>query len=348
MPAEAFTIKHGRHRHYEFWMFDQKDDYYRRHLMLHEFTHCFMTCECGMIDIPPLWYLEGMAEFFATHQLSTKTSDSPVFGILPDQFDGFEGWGRISEFRRSFVAEPTSATPGMQASGAAPEAPSVQRLAVTRFSEVTPDTIEYFSTGKDYCGSWAVCWFLNRHPAYAKHFEPLRKLRRYREFLDKFHSLRSEVEPQISVDWLLFQESLQEGFDVQRSWAQHAERRSPGAAVTLQIAADQGWQDTGVTVGAGQIVSINCDGQCAVNDTPIPWISEPQGISIDYVRGQPLGRIVAILVSEDGTYLSQRLGVGRAVTFQAPVAARLWMQVNDACDSRDNNSGMISVTLESH
>ena len=67
MRAGQFTINHGRHFNYRFWMYDVENDYYRRHLMLHEFTHCFMSCESGMNNLPSLWYFEGMAEYFATH-----------------------------------------------------------------------------------------------------------------------------------------------------------------------------------------------------------------------------------------------------------------------------------------
>lgn len=61
LPEIEFSIRHGRHLNYRFWMRNQATDYYRRHLLLHEFTHCFMSCEYGMRDIPPLWYTEGIA-----------------------------------------------------------------------------------------------------------------------------------------------------------------------------------------------------------------------------------------------------------------------------------------------
>ncbi len=47
LPTAELTIKHGRHFNYRFWMFSPESEYYRRHLMLHEFVHCFMTCVGG-------------------------------------------------------------------------------------------------------------------------------------------------------------------------------------------------------------------------------------------------------------------------------------------------------------
>ena len=105
LPPDEFTIRHGRHLGYQFWINNQPADYYRRHLMLHEFVHCFMMCEYGMNDIPPLWYTEGIAEYFATHGLNTDVAKSE-FGILPTSREGFEGWHRIAEVRRHFNQEP--------------------------------------------------------------------------------------------------------------------------------------------------------------------------------------------------------------------------------------------------
>ena len=48
-----------------FWIFDQSSPYYRRHLLLHEGVHSFMTMLVGPPGPP--WYMEGMAELLATH-----------------------------------------------------------------------------------------------------------------------------------------------------------------------------------------------------------------------------------------------------------------------------------------
>lgn len=56
---------HGRQAGYQFWMMDQPQEYYRRHLLLHEATHAFMQA-IPHLDVP-YSYLEGMAELFGTH-----------------------------------------------------------------------------------------------------------------------------------------------------------------------------------------------------------------------------------------------------------------------------------------
>ena len=171
MRDGQFTINHGRHFNYRFWMYNVDDDYYRRHLMLHEFTHCFMSCESGMQNIPPLWYFEGMAELFATHRFESTTGNTQ-FAILPDKYDGFEGWGRISELRRSLkvVSGGTEVAPG-------------QLLAQT-LAEVTPDIVDSFLTDIQYAASWAVCWFFKHHPATSQSFSDLAPIKTRAAFVE--------------------------------------------------------------------------------------------------------------------------------------------------------------------
>src|SRR5690606_33067247 len=87
---------HGRHRDLEFWAYDQPTDYYRRHLVIHEATHCFMSTG-GFV--PPPWYMEGMAELFATHDRSS--AGAWRFGLMPGGPTGFEGLRRIPLIRQA-------------------------------------------------------------------------------------------------------------------------------------------------------------------------------------------------------------------------------------------------------
>ncbi|MBC8117334.1 MAG: hypothetical protein H7062_23300, partial [Candidatus Saccharimonas sp.] len=90
VPEDLPMFEHGRHRRNEFWMREQKYDYFRRHLLIHEATHCFMTFLPG-VDAP-VWYIEGMAEYFATHRLAPD--GSVTFRIMPTSPEDFAGWGR--------------------------------------------------------------------------------------------------------------------------------------------------------------------------------------------------------------------------------------------------------------
>lgn len=341
MPSTAFTFAHGKHVNYEFWIFNPAAEYYGRHLLLHEFTHCFMTCESGMNDIPPLWYIEGMAEYFATHKdrTASTTEREWQFGVLPRQFDGFEGWGRISEFRRSF--EQSSAK----------SADELRPLSIAPLTQVMPDSVATFESGFQYASSWALCWLLNNHPLYSREFASLRERRRRNSFLEATDEVHPAVKRKLAIDWLLFSESLVEGFDVERCFPLHADATlgladlKAGAPLQFTLRADRGWQDSGLRLQSGDSVEVISNGRCAVNNAPQDWVSEPQGVSIEYVRGLPLGRVVAILVDPAGRHISTRLSIGRSSQITAPFDCSVWLQVNDTSNSRHNNAGTFEVRL---
>ncbi len=88
VPSSLPPFHHGLNRRRRFWMHEQSLDYYNEHLLLHEAIHCFMTT----LPVPsgPAWYMEGMAEHFATHR--TFPGGNVEFGIIPatpDETPGF-------------------------------------------------------------------------------------------------------------------------------------------------------------------------------------------------------------------------------------------------------------------
>ena len=74
----------------ELWLYDQTSDYYRRHLLLHEGTHCFVNDFFG--GSGPPWYAEGLAELCGTHRLE---DGKLTLGYMPKSRREAPGWGRI-------------------------------------------------------------------------------------------------------------------------------------------------------------------------------------------------------------------------------------------------------------
>jgi len=332
MPPPGYTFRQGRHLDYQFWMYDQTEDYYRRHLLFHEFVHCFMTCESGMQDIPPLWYIEGMAEYFATHRLvpDAQSVARAEFAVLPDRFEGFEGWGRISELKRQFRRSSTSTS---------------EALPIPSLPEVMPNTVANFQADDQYAASWALCWLLQTHPKYESVFDALKKLRRRDEFIRQKAAILESVEDQLRIDWLLTVEDLEEGFETKHSFPVHQNAASVGGSI-LKVRASHGWQNSGLRFSNGDSVRISCDGRYSVNDKPTKWVSEPQGVSIEYHRRQPLGKVIGIWVADDGLKISPRFPIGRSATVNAPFDGSLWLQVNDSSASRHNNDGEVRVSFD--
>ena len=331
LPPENVIIRHGRHIGYQFWMNNQSSPYYRRHLLLHEFIHCFMMCEHGMDDIPPLWYTEGIAECFATHELSEDIKSSR-FGILPATLNGFEGWGRIAEIQTN-MTELTNKPTQWQ---------SLMSLECVR----NPKDLN-FASDLQYAQAWALVWLIRNHPELKPYFSPISRARTRGEFRDVEKSVPAEVWQRLAVLWPLFLASLTEGFEVEHSFPSlNVAASKPPVSGKLELQSGKEWQATGVLIKRGATVRLNCTGRYSVHNKPRPWISEPQGITIDYAYSRPIGEITAMIVASSGSICSGRIPIGREGSINAEVDSELWLQVNDFANSRSDNSGSASIEIQ--
>ncbi len=333
LPPEEFQFRHGRHIGYQFWMNNQTSAYYRRHLLLHEFVHCFMMCEHGMQDIPPLWYTEGLSEYFATHVLDENIAASR-FGILPPAINGFEGWGRINEIRQAITA--MSSMPGNASRALTLE--ELRHPVVNAFRD------------EDYARGWALVWLIRNHPELKPLFVRFASVRTQQQFADAEREIPAEVWKRLEILWPLCLDSLIEGFDIERSFPKLSPETKPwpvssSASTKLSIESNQGWQSSGFVLKAGQDVTLSCSGRYVVHDQPRPWISEPQGITIDYHGGRPLGEVVAMLVPLSGGSLPAKIPVGVGTKLANSVDAELWLQINDDASQRAGNSGSVVVEI---
>ena len=335
LPPDEFTIRNGRHLGYQFWTNNQPADYYRRHLLLHEFVHCFMMCEYGMNNIPPLWYTEGIAEYFATHRLHTDVSKSE-FGILPSSRHRFGGWHRIAEVHRHFNQEPS-------ASGELADIISMQ--VVMHPADTT------FVDDSQYANAWALVWLINHHPELQPEFAALATCRTQEQFNDAMAKIPELTLQQMNQIWPLYLDGLAEAevstvrfpsLTPMPSQQSHGENTLPQE---LTLEASQQWVSTGFELTAGQQVIIECKGRFVVRETTKPWISEPDGITIDYVRGRPLGEVIGAIVSTDGTKTTRHIPIGTSKTLQSPIDGILWLQINDQWSDRANNDGKVTFHI---
>lgn len=322
------TLLHGKHVANRFWMREQEQNYFRRHLLLHEWTHCYMTYMPG--PIPPVWYMEGMAELFGTHRL--KPDGSIEFRILPAEGEDVAGWGRIASIHRD-CAEGRSLT-----------IRGVYDLPHEAFFK--PDA---------YAWSWALCQFFDSHPRYAARFRALGQHLHDGQFPAKFHEAFAHEERNLSTEWTLFEFQLQPGYDTARAaiefrQGKHLSEREP-LQTTVQAA--RGWQDVGLRVEMGDVLEITATGRFTLADDIKPWISEPQGISIRYFNGVPLGRLLACLDADpsEGTEEAQQkhllhiVPIGKSARLTMPAKGRLLLRLNDAWDSLSDNEGSADVTI---
>lgn len=212
-----------------------------------------------------------------------------------------------------------------------------------------------------YAHAWALFWMLQTHPRYHDVFAELLPLRSGRQFAAKLSEISPEVHRRLAIDWLLLLDSITEGFDVSRSFPVHdtSDHSIPGSPqnttsssdnvaispLNISIAAASSWQDSGFRTDAGQTIQLQASGRFQIADQPRPWISEPQGVTLKYHRGRPLGELILMLVATDGSRASRRIPVGTFATVQVPYAAEVWLQLNDSAADRADNAGTIDVSL---
>lgn len=311
------AFENGRHLGYEFWANDQKDDYYRRHLVLHEFTHCFMACVTGTNDAPPAWYMEGMAEYFGTHRL---TKNGPRFGVMPENKQDYKGLGRITYLNQA------------QLQGNIKSLNDVMSLRAEDASL--------------YPWSWGACWFLASQP------EPgFRKIGTHHTLISFQKNLANVVQSDpdfLEARWRGFLKQLCDGYDGQRAAvkAKAGVELEVGESKTVSVAADANWQPTGIALSDSGTYKVTATGRYQVNDDPKPWISEPNGVSIWYANEIRLGCVVAAVYSpRDKDSLANMIKIGEGTTLTNRDGT-LYLRINDIMSSLSNNAGAAKVTIQ--
>lgn len=329
LPEDLPGFLHGRHRGQEFWMNDQADDYYRRHLMIHEGTHCYMTIVPNVMQ-PLVWYMEGMAEHFGTHAIDE--AGRVRFRVFPDDKSHFAGLGRIRMIRDNV------------SQGTLRDLNAVLTLRSNEFLKNEP-----------YAWSWALCHFLDSHPRYRERFRHVAEHVAGERPLAGFRKLFAADWNELADEWLLFATNLCEGYDLERSVIDFQPGRTleNGARATTDVAADHGWQPSGVKVVAGRTYHVTASGRFVVATEPKLWECEPQGVSIRYVNGHPLGMLAAVILSETPAKsaaensLLMPVFIGREKSFVAPATGTLYFRINEFWNELADNSGRVRIVMES-
>ncbi|MDA0835493.1 MAG: hypothetical protein O2955_14235 [Planctomycetota bacterium] len=336
-PKNLPPFINGRHRGQEFWVNVPGETYYLKHLVIHEATHCFMTLLPGTNS--PLWYLEGMAELFGIHRVDEK--GRAEFRILPqpDELDILTYSGRIKLMELD-----------------------IRENGGKSFNEVVAfDTNAFMRLDNAaYVWSWGMCKFLDSHPRYRERFRELGQHRGFDDFAATMHRLFDEDAEDLQIEWIWFSHGICPGYDFERAAVDFRRGRElqAGQSASVDIAADRGWQSSAVKLVAGKTYQVTASGQFSLADKPSPWPSEPQGITFRYNQGLPLGRLIGVIHKESSIIevenqkdeqrseiLMPIVVIGKESTFTASRTGTLYLRVNDAFSSLDNNAGTLKVTV---
>jgi hypothetical protein len=312
----------GYTRRHEFWWYNQASDYYRRHLMLHEGTHgiMFTLQRSG----GTAWYMEGVAELLATHRWHEGKLTLAYFPQSPGEVPKL---GRIEIIQHD-----------------------VQNETGFSLREVLDLKNAAFSKVEPYAWTWATASFLYEHPRYRDRFRQLMRVRAGDDFNDKLRQAYTDDSRALAVEWQVFIADLAHGYDFDRTKLDLADGKSiaVGQSVNATIAADRGWQNTGVLVEAGKRYTLTASGRYQLATAPKPWISDPNGVTIRYHRGLPLGTLVAVVNSESsegGSSLVKPDVIGTGTTLVPKATGTLFLKINDSPGELPDNVGSATVVI---
>jgi len=172
------------------------------------------------------------------------------------------------------------------------------------------------------------------------------------EFTRDFRNALQDQWPVVRGRWHLLLEDFDYGYDMRRNridWEadQPAWDRQPRQ---VAIAAARGWQSAGVRVAAGTKLNVTAAGRYSLGTQPRPWVCEPQGVTVRYHRGRPLGVILAALVPQraaDSNILPplQIETIGRGTSFVVRQDSWLLFRIGDDPSQLADNAGGATVSF---
>ena len=333
LPADLPAFTNGFCLGHRFWLVDQSNPAYRRHLLLHEGVHAFTLTVRALAA--PAWYTEGIAELLATHRLEAAADGGPRFVAtpIPERPGDVEQLGRIEQLRRLRAAR---------------ECPGLEQVFAAR------------STAHDdlsaYAANWAAVALLSRHPAHARRLAALERGPLDAALTERLAETDGWDPLRAARDFDAFTAEVDYGFDFARSAIDWSPGRPLAEPMTVQVDAARGWQRSGVTVQAGTRCHIAATGRCtigalddAASGTTTSLESEAAGISLRWYRGRPAGRLLAaqwVERPEDGDRPRfVVLAEGGDATLTAAVDGPIYLKVNEPPGELADNEGSLSVEL---
>jgi len=331
LPATIPDFMNGFCDGNRFWMADQSNPDYRRHLLLHEGAHAFTLTLRDLAT--PDWYTEGIAEFLATHRLERDAAGVGRFvhAPLPARRGDVEQLGRIEELRKT------------RAAGVSPRLADVIVAAPGKHGDIAA-----------YASRWAAVVLFARHPEFARLFAAAERGPLDADFNARLAALPGWDMARAAREYDAFIDDVDYGYDFDRlaiDWSPGRPLVAPAAAAAD---AARGWQNTGLALQAGGRCRLTSRGRVRLGTahdpaapaaTPIE--SEADGISLGWYRGRPVGTLLVAQWVETATEPPgfRILGTGAAAEITAATAGPLFVRVNDAPGDRADNAGAYALTI---
>lgn len=328
-PAFLPDFKNGFAADADLWLYEQPSDYYRRHLLLHEGTHGFMLTQLGSCGAA--WFSEGVAELAATHRWDPNATSGRqlALGDIPRRREDVPEWGRIALIKAGLKAG-----------------------RFRSIGDLVNDAVTGYADVESYAWCWALTLFLNRHPRYQERFNGLSAEVRRPNFNAEFRKRYAADMADMNREWAVFAHELEFGVDVPRTAIEFRSGSPLGATgAKVDVAAERGWQSSGVKLEAGKKYRVRASGrfQVATADGK-PWPCEAGGVTIRYFRGKPLGMLLGavepdVLPTGSETALVQPQAIGLETIVAPAKSGTLYLKINDSVGELDDNSGKLTVEI---
>ncbi len=320
-PADLPKFLAGYQRGSQIWLYVQQGDYYTRHLLLHEGTHAFMNQFLGGLGAP--WYSEGMAELIGLNEWRDGKL-TIAHGVT--HRDEVPYWGRVALIRKA-----------------------VEKGELRTLEEVMLIPGSAFRQVESYAWAWAACEFLSHHPLSEKCFADLSS--HCSDDPETFNRRLTEPLqadwPELEFQWRQFLIEIDYGYDVSRAAIAPANASSEKPGTEFLIAADRGWQSTGLQVTKGKSLTITASGEFQIARDTEPWPCQANGVTLEYYRGLPLGRLIAAILpssAPDGSIADLVvIDVGNQATIIPNLDGRLLLRLNESPAHWRDNAGNIKV-----
>lgn len=327
LPKAVPDFAHGFAFKDWFWLYDQDSGYYRRHLVFHEGVHSLMNTVFGSCGPP--WYMESTAEYLGTHRLDKN--GKVTVGVVPENREAVPMWGRTKLIRDAIRA------------GRHRTLDEMFRLASYEFSN-----------NETYAWSWALAVLLDQSPKTQKIYRGLAKHVSHPDFNQRAKRVFKSQWRDIERQWLIMADSIDYGYDVVRNEVdmKRRARRLGKKGAKVEVAADHGWQNSGIRVEVGKTYHLVAKGRYRIvkgkGGSP-DWMAEPGGVAIRYHGGRPLGIVQAAVLPAraDKTFpLFKPVDVGLEATFTPKQSGVLLLRINDHPGELAENQGKATVAIE--
>jgi hypothetical protein len=344
IPPQVPEFQAGYTFNYEFFMYEQQSDYYRRHLLLHEGTHGFMWTMLGPCTSP--WYSEGTAELLGTHLWEKGKLTLRHF---PRNREETAYHGRIKLVKEVYAQE---------------RAPALYAIvaAVLAVFDLHGGQATDRQRQEGYAWSWASAAFLDGHRRYRDRFNLLSsKMRTPGAIPGQFRLFYEHDWNDLMEEWQVFVAGLEYGYDLERNAINFERGRPlPADGATAKVLADRGWQSARVTLEAGKTYDLTASGRVVLTEKPKRWESEADGVTIRYHQGLPLGKLVAAVrvESEEREKLTEETAamlqvspllrpveIGRSAKLTPQFTGTLYLKINDSPAELADNTGQLEVRV---